>query len=73
MVESQMQKFMLIRVNVTDNNDNDIELLENYDILGLPSILFFSPKEGELAQLRVTGFMDAEAFNQHLRTILSRS
>ncbi len=73
MVESQMQKFMLIRVNVTDNNDNDIELLENYDILGLPSILFFSPKEGELAQLRVTGFMDAEAFNQHLLTILSRS
>lgn len=70
-VKEQMAKFMLVRADVTQNNDIDIELLENYDILGLPSLLFFNTDSKELTGQRITGFMDAEAFNQHLQQVLT--
>lgn len=69
-VKAQMAKFKLVRADVTQNNDIDIELLEHYDILGLPSLLFFNAESEELTGQRVTGFMEAETFNKHLQRVL---
>ncbi|MFT4928632.1 MAG: thiol:disulfide interchange protein DsbD [Phenylobacterium sp.] len=69
-VKAQMENFILLRADVTANNDTDLELLEHYSILGLPSLLFFNRQSEEMDQQRVTGFMAAENFNQHLIRVL---
>lgn len=70
MVQQQMNQFMLLRADVTRNTDTDIELLEAYSVMGLPTLLFFDKQSIELSQQRVTGFMNAEKFNQHLIQLL---
>ncbi len=69
-VKQQMAKFVLLRADVTKNSDTDLELLEAYSILGLPSLLFFNRQSEEMNQQRVTGFMNAANFNQHLLRVL---
>lgn len=69
-VKKQMDKFLLLRADVTKNDDIDLELLEYYSVLGLPTLMFFDLESTELTQQRVTGFMDAEEFNQHLIKLL---
>jgi thiol:disulfide interchange protein DsbD len=69
-VEQQMNQFILLRADVTKNSDTDIELLETYSIMGLPSLLFYDLDSTELSQQRITGFMDADKFNQHLLRVL---
>ncbi|RKF14481.1 protein-disulfide reductase DsbD [Alginatibacterium sediminis] len=65
-VARKLQELVLIRVDVTKTNQQAIELLEHYQILGLPSLLLFSSAGDELTQARISGFMDAEAFYAHL-------
>ena len=69
-VKAEMDKFILLRADVTHNTDTDIELLEAYDVMGLPSLLFFDTNATELSKQRVTGFMDATKFTQHLQQVL---
>ncbi len=71
-VQSLMSQFRLVRADVTANDQIDIELLENFDIRGLPSLLFFDKNANELTTLRVTGFVKAEPFAQHLSYVLKR-
>ncbi|RUO67096.1 protein-disulfide reductase DsbD [Idiomarina ramblicola] len=70
-VQTQFQQFELIQADVTRNNAQDVEILSRYNVLGLPTILFFDPKGNERPEYRVTGFMDAEDFKQHLEKIVS--
>ncbi|MGB0894159.1 MAG: protein-disulfide reductase DsbD [Parashewanella sp.] len=69
-VAKRMNNMVLLQADVTRNSDDDIEILENYDVLGLPTILFFD-KSGKVAdKYRVTGFMKPEAFGKHLDLLL---
>lgn len=68
-VKVQMSKFILLRADVTENNETDIELLEHYSVLGLPALLFFDRQSEELNQQRITGFMGADNFAQHLERV----
>ncbi|GHB77362.1 thiol:disulfide interchange protein DsbD [Psychrosphaera saromensis] len=68
-VKEQMTSFVLLQVDMTGNTDKDIEILEHFNILGLPTIMFFDPSKGELTNNRVTGFMNAKAFSQHIDLI----
>ena len=65
-VQAQMQKMQLIKVDVTKMTRKDQALLEHYQVLGLPTLLFFSPQGEELSSARVTGFMNATEFAAHL-------
>jgi thiol:disulfide interchange protein DsbD len=65
-VQAQMQKMQLIKVDVTKMTRKDQALLDNYQVLGLPTLLFFSPQGEELSTARVTGFMNATDFAAHL-------
>lgn len=64
---SQMR---LIKIDVTKMTRSDAALLDSYQVLGLPTLLFFAPDGTELTQSRVTGFMNASAFANHLSAIL---
>ena len=62
---------MLIQIDLTDTGSpTSVELMEHFDVFGLPSILFFDLEGEELYQKRVTGFMDADEFTAHLKTFL---
>lgn len=69
-VKEKMSSMVLLQVDMTGNTDQDIEILEHYKILGLPTIMFFDPLKGELTNNRVTGFMNAASFNKHLERLL---
>jgi len=68
-VQEKMADFVLLQIDMTANNDADIEVLTEYDILGLPTILFFNTSGGELTTQRVTGYMNATTFLAHLKSI----
>ncbi len=68
-VQVQMQKMQLIKVDVTKMTRQDQALLDHYQVLGLPTLLFFSPQAKELSRARVTGFMNATEFASHLQQL----
>jgi len=63
-VKDALKDTLLIQVDLTDTgSDSSVELMEKFEVFGLPSILFFNTQGTELTQNRVTGFMDAEEFS----------
>ena len=66
-VQAQMQKMQLIKVDVTKMTRKDQALLDNYQVLGLPTLLLFDAAGNELSAARVTGFMNASDFAAHLQ------
>jgi len=69
-VQKALHNTVLIQVDMTEfDSPNNAEFAKKYQVLGLPSILFFDKTSKELTQQRVTGFMGAEQFTQHLKSI----
>ncbi|EOC9245035.1 protein-disulfide reductase DsbD [Enterobacter cloacae] len=66
-VQGALNGTVLLQANVTANNAQDKALLQQLNVLGLPTILFFNQQGEEQPGQRVTGFMDAAAFSAHLR------
>lgn len=58
---------VLLKADVTANEERHAQLLKQLNVLGLPSILFFDAQGKEIVEARVTGFMDAQAFHEHLK------
>ncbi|QOL26681.1 protein-disulfide reductase DsbD [Thalassotalea sp. LPB0316] len=70
-VQQALANTVLIQIDLTDTgSDASIELMEHFDVFGLPSILFFDLQGNELSKQRVTGFMGADEFTAHLKTFL---
>ena len=61
-----MAGFDLYRVDITEINDENQKIMEDYNIFGLPSFVFFDPDGAEVPNARVLGEMDAERFLKHL-------
>ncbi|SFN03554.1 Thiol:disulfide interchange protein DsbD [Izhakiella capsodis] len=68
-VVKNLEHFQLLQVNVTRNNAQDTALLTQLRVLGLPTILFFDTEGHEIPGSRVTGFLNARAFNDHLQKL----
>ncbi|AYA39318.1 protein-disulfide reductase DsbD [Xenorhabdus nematophila] len=68
-VQAQLNQFLTLQANVTDNGPKQKELLQRLNVLGQPTILFFDTQGNELSDARVNGFMNAERFNQHIQQI----
>ncbi|SDI45157.1 Thiol:disulfide interchange protein DsbD [Ferrimonas sediminum] len=69
-VVARTEQMVLLQADMTANDAIDIEVQEHYQVLGLPTILFFDTQGQELAQQRVTGFMKAGRFASHLDGVL---
>ncbi|ELQ6132802.1 protein-disulfide reductase DsbD [Cronobacter dublinensis] len=61
---------VLLQADVTANRPTDVALLKRLNVLGLPTIIFFDAQGNEVANARVTGFMDASTFATHLHNRL---
>lgn len=68
-VQAQLQKMQLIKIDVTNMTETDDVLLQHFDVMGLPTLLFFAPDGKELTTSRVTGFMAAAPFAAHLQQL----
>ncbi|MDD9155728.1 protein-disulfide reductase DsbD [Aliivibrio sp. S4TY2] len=67
-VEPLLGQFILLQADVTKNSPEDIALLQQLKVLGLPTIDFWNSNGDYLSNARLTGFMKAEPFMNHLST-----
>lgn len=65
-VASRMEKMLLLKADVTSNNDDAKALLARFNLFGPPGIIFFTPNGTEVDGLRVVGFMRAQPFAEIL-------
>ncbi len=68
-VERILKNFLLIKIDVTNNSKDDLELLEYLSIMGPPAYKFFSDDGIELKGFSIQGYMNAEKFKEHLQEI----
>ena len=68
-VKEELKRFTFIQVDVTANTDDEKALLKKYHAFGTPTILFFDKEHKNLATKSISGFVKAEKFLKHLKTI----
>lgn len=71
-VQKALENTIWLQVDMTDFDSlNNDELAKHFNILGLPSILFFDLQGNELTNQRTTGFMDATEFSVHVNSVFN--
>jgi thiol:disulfide interchange protein DsbD len=65
-----MDRFTLLRADVTNYNDDAKTLLESVNSYGPPTILFYNPDGGNLEQLTLIGFVGPDDFIKHIEVLL---
>ncbi|EMB7844759.1 protein-disulfide reductase DsbD [Vibrio vulnificus] len=68
-VEAQLKQFVLLQADATRNQAQDIELLQAQQVLGLPTIDFWDAQGNPVSNARLTGFMQAAPFLEHIQRI----
>jgi thiol:disulfide interchange protein DsbD len=58
--------YTLIQVDITDINDDSQKIMEQYNIFGLPCLIFFAPNGSEIEGTRILGEMGPTKFISHL-------
>ncbi|WP_041246978.1 protein-disulfide reductase DsbD [Brumicola nitratireducens] len=67
-----LENTVWMQIDLTDNTPEGLEFQEQFNITGLPTILFFDKNGYELPRGRVTGFMKAEPFAKHVEQLLNQ-
>ncbi len=68
-VQDTLKQFILLKVDVTANNDLDKAFLKQFDLFGPPAILFFNADSVEIKSHRLVGFVKAQPFVAHLKQV----
>ena len=55
-----------MQIDLTDTTEPNKAFQDRFNILGLPTILFFDEQGNKLTHARVTGFMEADPFAAHI-------
>ena len=61
-VRAQLDRMLLLQVDVTAHNEQDRALLKRFSLFGPPGIVFFDARGQEIRGLRVIGYQNAERF-----------
>jgi thiol:disulfide interchange protein DsbD len=61
-VRAELDRMLLLQVDVTANNQDDKALLKRFSLFGPPGIFFFDPDGREIKGLRVIGYQPPERF-----------
>lgn len=69
-VQDALSDTVWMQIDLTDNTPQGLAFQEEFAILGLPTIMFFDEQGNELDNARVTGFMKAGPFEEHVRKAL---
>lgn len=65
-VQQKLDEMVLLQVDMTRNSSDNDAIMQRFQILGLPTILFFDEQGQEINPMRVTGFLNAEQFLEWL-------
>ncbi|OOR99806.1 protein-disulfide reductase DsbD [Haemophilus paracuniculus] len=68
-VKNKMAEMVVLQVDMTQNSPSNTAFMQKFQVLGLPTILFFDENGKELTEKRVTGFLDANAFYDWLNNL----
>ncbi|QEH49894.1 protein-disulfide reductase DsbD [Aggregatibacter actinomycetemcomitans] len=66
-VQDALKDVLLLRIDMTNNSENNRTLMKQLSITGLPTLMLFNPQGKEISSHRITGFMEGEAFLQTLQ------
>ena len=61
-----------MQIDLTDSSDANLAFQERFSVLGLPTIMFFDAQGQELETARVTGFMRAAPFAEHVNSLFAK-
>jgi thiol:disulfide interchange protein DsbD len=64
-----LEPYMLLRADVTDNNDDDQALLKRFRSFGPPTIAFFDRAGTERENFKLVGFVPPEKFGAHVANL----
>jgi thiol:disulfide interchange protein DsbD len=68
-VLNAMTDYVLIRADITEINRENRLIMESFDILGLPTLIFFDAAGNEVADSRILGEMGPNIFLTHLKAL----
>lgn len=69
MVQTQLKNWNRVKANITGNTQNEQALLNQFNLVGPPSILFFDKDGVEQPHLRLTGEVSPDKLIEHLKKI----
>lgn len=69
-VATALASVMKIQADVTQNSADAQALLQQFELIGPPAILFFGPDQQERKSYRLIGYINSADFLTHLRHIL---
>lgn len=72
-VQARMRRFVLLRADVTENDEDDKRLLDSLGLFGPPAILFYAGDGTELRQFRTVSYVPADPFAARLEEALEFS
>lgn len=61
-IKNKLEQMLLIRADVTANDEEDKALLKKYGLFGPPGIMFFNIDGKEIYSARVIGYQEADKF-----------
>jgi thioredoxin:protein disulfide reductase len=64
-----LRSFVLVRVDLSDDNPTAVQLSQRYGIVGLPTLLFLHPDGTEFPNTRITGFQGPADFGRIAATV----
>lgn len=70
-VQAALDGSVLMQIDLTDSSASNKVFQDNFQVLGLPTILFFDQQGQEITSARVTGFMRAEPFAEHVNKLFN--
>jgi thioredoxin:protein disulfide reductase len=65
-IRARLSKALLLKADVTANNDDDRALLKRFQLFGPPGTIFFDANGRESRDVRVIGFQDSVRFAKSL-------
>ncbi|AKO45240.1 protein-disulfide reductase DsbD [[Haemophilus] ducreyi] len=61
-VQQQLATMAVLQIDMTKNSAENTALMKRFNVLGLPTILFFDENGHEMTNARITGFLTANQF-----------
>ena len=68
-VKSALKNVVLLQVDVTENNKEDLALLNRFQLFGPPAMIFFNQSGQEVKALKTIGYQEANVFLKTLQTL----
>jgi thiol:disulfide interchange protein DsbD len=69
-VQKTLEQFLVLKADVTDQNENDKALMKKFKIIGPPATLFFTIDGQLINQSSFFGFKDPDEFVAHLQAVI---